>query len=158
MLTNLFLLQRVGYLYYSDWGLHKIGRVGLDGSNHTSLVTGIHYWINALTLCHITKKLFWADAKLDQIGYCDRDGTNCHQVRGLTLTHPFGASVFDKYIYWTDWMSKGVYRANKWTGANLKLLHHTNWEPMGIQVTRSVYCAIDIKFEFLHRSAEMLTL
>ena len=145
-----------GYLYYSDWGLHKIGRVGLDGSNHTALVTGIHYWINGLTLCHITKKLFWADAKLDRIGHCNRDGTNCQQLSGLTLRHPFGIGVFDKYIYWTDWTLKGVYRAYKWTGGRQKQLARTKATPMGVQVIWRLASRISVKYSTDHSAKRLL--
>ena len=38
------------------------------------------------------------------------------------LPHPFGLTLLGSHIYWTDWTLKGVYRAEKHTGANQQVL------------------------------------
>lgn len=56
------------YAYFSDWGSQAyIGRMGMDGSNATKIVTDKMVWPNALTLDHDTQRLWWADAHLDYI-------------------------------------------------------------------------------------------
>lgn len=37
-----------------------------------------------------------------------------------TLRHPFSITVFEDYVYWTDWDKEAVYKANKFTGQNVK--------------------------------------
>ena len=68
-----------GYLYFTTWHLQAyIGRLGLDGTNFSRIVTYEDRlaWPNALTIDYMTDKLFWADAHLDYISYSDLDGRN----------------------------------------------------------------------------------
>lgn len=34
-----------------------------------------------------------------------------------TTFHPFDLTLYDQYIYWTDWYTKKIYRANKYDGS-----------------------------------------
>ena len=44
-----------------------IGKMGMDGSNATRLVTDKLGWPNALTIDFETNRIWWADAHLDWI-------------------------------------------------------------------------------------------
>ena len=44
-----------------------IGRIGMDGSEPTRLITENLGWPNALTIEFETNRLWWADAHLDWI-------------------------------------------------------------------------------------------
>ena len=46
-----------------------IGKIGMDGSNATKLVTDKLGWPNALTIDFETNRIWWADAHLDWIQY-----------------------------------------------------------------------------------------
>lgn len=37
-----------------------------------------------------------------------------------TLRHPFSITVFEDYVYWTDWDKEAVYKANKFNGKNVE--------------------------------------
>ena len=124
-----------GYLYYTDWSLQPhIGRVGLDGSNRTQIINSKLGSPNGLTMCHITKRLFWVDTKLHLVEFSDRNGTNRQQLPLLRMPHPFGITVFEDFIYWTDWQTKSINKAHKWTGAQQMILYNSSQRLMGIQV------------------------
>lgn len=47
--------------------------------------------------------------------------------------HPFGLAVYGDYIFWTDWVRRAVLRADKYTGAEMKVLRaDIPQQPMGI--------------------------
>lgn len=46
--------------------------------------------------------------------------------------HPFDLAVYGDYIFWTDWVSHSVMRANKYTGSNVVTLRKNIARPMGI--------------------------
>lgn len=54
-----------------------------------------------------------------------------------TLSHPFSISVFENHVYWTDWRTNSVIRANKWNGSDISVLQRTLAKPFGIQILHS---------------------
>ena len=103
----------IGYLFFTTWHLQAyIGRLGMDGTNFTRIVTYEERlaWPNALTIDYMTDKLFWADAHLDYIAYSDFDGKNRRYVFQdvLKVPHVFAVTVFDDFIFWTDWNLKAI--------------------------------------------------
>lgn len=112
----------------------------MDGSGCRWLVTSKSIgWPNGLTLCHITKRLFWVDAKLDVVESCDRDGGNRVQLSHLYAPHPFSISVFEDFVYWTDWMTMAIHRAHRLTGLQHTVLLNSTHRLMGLQVSVFVY-------------------
>ena len=57
----------------------------------------------------------------DRIERSHLDG-NYREVIVDSAIHPFGLAIYGHHIYWTDWTLKGVYRAEKHTGANQQVL------------------------------------
>lgn len=57
----------------------------------------------------------------DRIERSNLDG-NYREVIVQTAVHPFAVTVYSHYIYWTDWTLGGVYRAEKYTGANQRVM------------------------------------
>ena len=63
-------------LFWSDWGQHpRIESAGLDGSLRTVIVAEKVFWPNGLTLDLPAKRLYFADARLDYIEFCNYDGS-----------------------------------------------------------------------------------
>ncbi|XP_038047205.1 low-density lipoprotein receptor-related protein 2-like isoform X2 [Patiria miniata] len=123
------------YLYWTDWGLRSyIGRMGMDGSSPMRIITEGLVWPNGLTICYACDKLYWADAHLNYIGYSNLDGSHIHKLPGEELAHPFAVTVFEDYVYWTDWNHMGIYRANKSTGANMTLMREVLHRPFDVHV------------------------
>ncbi|MBN3273161.1 LRP2 protein, partial [Polyodon spathula] len=68
-------------MFWTDWGQNpRIERASMDGSVRKVILTYKLYWPNGLTLDYPTQRLYFADAYLDYIDYCDYDGNNRKQV------------------------------------------------------------------------------
>uniref|UniRef100_H3BGS9 Prolow-density lipoprotein receptor-related protein 1 n=1 Tax=Latimeria chalumnae TaxID=7897 RepID=H3BGS9_LATCH len=129
---------RNGYLYWSDWGDHSlIGKIGMDGTNRSVIVDSKITWPNGLTLDYINDRIYWADAREDYIEFASLDGSNRHTVLNQDIPHIFALTLFEDYIYWTDWETKSINRAHKSTGANKSMLISTLHRPMDIHIFHS---------------------
>lgn len=120
------------WMFWSDWGKEaKIERAGLDGSHRQTIVSYDIKWPNGLTLDLVRRRVYWVDAKLNLISSCDYDGAGRRQILRSpdTLHHPFSISVFEDFVYWTDWDKQAIFRANKFNGTNvtpITALHMVN--------------------------------
>ncbi|KAJ8966733.1 hypothetical protein NQ317_010605 [Molorchus minor] len=127
-----------GYLYFTSWHLQAyIGKLGMDGSNFTRILTWQDdiAWPNALTIDFFTDHLYWADAHLDYVAFTDLEGRNRHIViSGNSVPHVFALTLFDDFIYWTDWNLKAISRANKFNGKDLMVLRNTTHKPYDIHI------------------------
>ena len=50
------------------------------GCDRTTIISTKLYWPNGLSIDYPNKRLYFADARLDFIEFCDYDGRNRHQV------------------------------------------------------------------------------
>ena len=50
----------------------------------------------------------------------------------LGLPHPFAITVFEDSLYWTDWHTKSINSANKFTGKNQEIIRNKLHFPMDI--------------------------
>lgn len=66
------------------------------------------------------------------------DGTGYQLVlRGhAMLSHPFAVTLFESHVYWTDWRSNSVVRANKWNGSDVAVVQRTMMQPFDIKVSK----------------------
>nr|XP_032807603.1 low-density lipoprotein receptor-related protein 2-like isoform X3 [Petromyzon marinus] len=131
----LTLHPRFGLLFWTDWG-HRayVGRAGMDGARPQALVSSKLEWPNALTLDYTTDRLYWADAHLGCIESVDLDGSNRRVVLSGALPHVFALSLFEDWLYWTDWNTRSVERAHKHTGAGRVRLANTTHRPFDVRV------------------------
>ncbi|CAN7998808.1 unnamed protein product [Ixodes hexagonus] len=113
----LALFPEKGCIFWSDWGkLPKIERSFMDGSARRVIIATELGWPNGLTIDYEAERLYWVDAQLDCIEFSDLNGKNRHKlIEGVA--HPFGLTQYESHIYWTDWTTKAIERANKDTGA-----------------------------------------
>ncbi|CAH1397949.1 unnamed protein product [Nezara viridula] len=128
----------IGYLFFTSWYLQAfIGKMGMDGSNMTRILThedGLA-WPNALTIDFFSDRIYFADAHLDYIASVDFEGRHKHIVlKGDKVPHIFAITLFEDYIYWTDWNLKGILRANKFNGHDYKVLRNTTHRPYDVHV------------------------
>lgn len=65
-------------MYWTNWNDLKpsIQRAFVTGFVVQSIITTDIQIPNALTLDHLTQKIYWGDAKLDKIERCEYDGSN----------------------------------------------------------------------------------
>ncbi|KAK2557468.1 Low-density lipoprotein receptor-related protein 6, partial [Acropora cervicornis] len=108
--TALKILFRT--MYWTDWGSNpKIERAAMDGSSRRSVITGNLGWPNGLTIDRSTNRLYWADAKLDKIEVSDLTGANRRLVMSSVADiHPFGLTLYQGMLYWTDWNNRSISR------------------------------------------------
>lgn len=50
------------------------------------------------------------------------------------LSHPFAVTMYGGEVYWTDWLTNTLAKANKWTGHNVTVVQRTNTQPFDLQV------------------------
>lgn len=64
------------------------------------------------------------------------DGTGMIEIiRGHEyLSHPFAVSLFGSEVYWTDWRTNTLSKANKWTGQNVSVIQKTSAQPFDLQI------------------------
>ncbi|XP_050419520.1 low-density lipoprotein receptor-related protein 2 [Patella vulgata] len=129
------------FLFWSDWGQNpKIERVGLDGSDRTPIITEKIYWPNALTLDYPNKRIYFADARLDFIDYCNYDGSGRQRMfsNDHFLRHPHALTIFEDRIYWTDRAANRISRCNKFNCTERTVMASSIARPLGIVAYHTV--------------------
>ena len=84
-------------------------------------------WPNALAIDFFTDRLWYADAHLDYIAYCDFNGENRRYMLKSPdqIKHVFALSILDNTLFWSDWNRKAILSADKFTGENIKVLRNS---------------------------------
>ena len=54
------------------------------------------------------------------------------------VNHPYGLTLLHDKLYWTDWNTEGVYRADVNTGANVVLMTGNLGRPMDIHAYSAI--------------------
>ena len=73
---------------------------------------------SGLAIDYDDRMLYWTDAVREKIERSSLNGMNREVIVTATI-YPFAITVFGAHIYWTDLQLRGVYRAEKYTGANM---------------------------------------
>uniref|UniRef100_A0A3B1KLU4 Very low-density lipoprotein receptor-like n=1 Tax=Astyanax mexicanus TaxID=7994 RepID=A0A3B1KLU4_ASTMX len=117
----------LGLLFWADGGaLPKIERSRLDGTDRTALITSVIQ--NPVSICLDLPRglLYWADSGLHTISRVRYDGQHRKTVvesNGF-LDKPFGLSVFEDRVYWTDQLTGSVCSADKHSGKSLRVIQN----------------------------------
>lgn len=133
---------RHGILFWTDWesGHPRIESCSMSGDGRKVVVrvdaVSDGAWPNGLTLDYGAERIYWIDARSDSIHTAKYDGTDPREIiRGHeTLSHPFAIALFENHVYWTDWRTNSVIRANKWNGSDVTVIQRTLTQPFDIQV------------------------
>ncbi|EDO49133.1 predicted protein [Nematostella vectensis] len=105
-----------GHLYWANGGQDSsIDRANMDGSNRTKVISNVKRPTD-ITIDYKEGLLFWADSERKVIECADLHGRNRRTV--AQATKPFALTQYLDYIYWTDWETESIERANKTTGLN----------------------------------------
>jgi len=125
-------------LYWSDWGEKPyIKRATIDGVKPVMVVESGLGWPNGLSLDYSESRIYWADALTDRIESAQLNGED-RKVIISGIPHVFGIAVFGQYIYWTDWVTRSVKRAGKFSGGNpVVLIDSLDAQPMDIKIFSS---------------------
>ncbi|XP_035230565.1 low-density lipoprotein receptor-related protein 8-like [Stegodyphus dumicola] len=129
-----------GWMFWADWGEpSKIERAGMDGTHRSTIISKDIRWPNGLTVDLTSQKLFWADAKFHVLCSANYDGSNQRVILSSVrdVKHPFSLDVFEDWLYWTDWESESIYKAEKFSGQNVQSVVNGVSSPMGLRVYHS---------------------
>jgi len=94
------------------------------------------HWQGLLELWPVKFNWFNLLLRLDSIHTIKYDGTDFRTILSdhEALSHPFAISVFESNLYWTDWRSNSVMRANKFTGGNVTTIQKTYTQPFDVKI------------------------
>ena len=108
----------------------------MDGDPNTRVV--LHNvtggWPNGISIDFTIRRIFWADARLKVIESSNLDGSDRRRVVHLPTQHPFSVTVFEDFIYWSDWQSDAIFKANKFTGNGVTKIVHQVYSIMGVEI------------------------
>ncbi|XP_076800304.1 low-density lipoprotein receptor-related protein 4-like isoform X2 [Clavelina lepadiformis] len=123
-----------GLMFWTDWGEAPcLESAFMDGSQRRAVASRNVYWPNGLAIDYTRNHLYWSDAKYHIIETSNLDGGDRRAVVSRGLPHPFGITIFEDKVYWTDWRTKSVNSANKFTGSGVKTIKRRLHFPMDIQ-------------------------
>jgi sugar lactone lactonase YvrE len=126
-------------MFWTDWGTEpRIVRANMDGTDRRSIVTKRLGWPNGLTIDYIAQRIIWVDARTEMIESVDFDGEN-RKVLVASVPHPYGITISIDYIYWTDWGTKKVMRANRKNGEDVTMIRENLSGLMDIQAVPGQY-------------------
>jgi len=66
--------------------------------------------------------------------FADFDGGNRRLVLDGSVPHVFSLTVFEDWMYWSDWNHMAIEKANRFTGANRTVLVNVTHRPMTVRV------------------------
>lgn len=148
--SNLVMIARVdrpraivvdpcnGSLYFTDWGRFgtsgKIFKTTMAGSLKRAIIDKDLSQPSGLAIDYDDRMLYWTDAVREKIERSDLEGKNREILVSATI-YPFAITVFREHIYWTDLQLRGVYRAEKHTGADkIELVKRLEDSPRDLHV------------------------
>lgn len=98
-------------------------------------------WPNGLAIDRIEGRLYWNDAKVLTIESSDFNGEDRRTVLNQ-VPYPYGIVIVEQHIYWTDWKTKALHRADKTNGKD-QLIIRENLEGLmdirAVQVKKETY-------------------
>ncbi|KAI6192728.1 EGF-like domain-containing protein [Aphelenchoides besseyi] len=123
-----------GDMFFSNQ--FKLEACSMDGTNRRVLMDTHTHQVSGVVVDIPAKRVYWVDPKVDRVESMDYDGNDRRVVAaGMnSVPHPFGLTLFDQYLYWTDWTRLAVLRVEKF-GSPTKILwtnKENNVFPMGI--------------------------
>nr|KAF6496225.1 LDL receptor related protein 2 [Rousettus aegyptiacus] len=113
-----------GYIFFTDWFRPaKIMRAWGDGSNLLPIVNTTLGWPNGLAIDWGALRLYWVDALFDKIEHSTFDGLDRRVLGHIQqMTHPFGLTIFQDYVFFTDWRLGAIVRVRKTDGGDMTVI------------------------------------
>lgn len=62
------------------------------------------------------------------------DGQNRHRAITGSMPHVFALTLFEDFVYWTDWNTHTIDKAHKYTGANRVVMGNNTHRPNDIHI------------------------
>lgn len=124
------------YVYWTNWNNEaSIQRASPHNNYKVESIIKTNIKVpNGIAIDQRRRKLYWCDARLDKIETCDMDGMNRVVLIAALPQHPFALAVWKNYVFWTDWLARGVFKADKYTGQQAMQIKKVAQRLMGIAV------------------------
>ena len=108
----------------------------MNGALRSTIISKDITWPQGLTIDRFSMRLYWVDAKQHTISSANLDGSNQMVIKKghLSLPHPFGVTIFEDHLYWTDIVKDSVLQTSKFGKSEIKVLAENLKRPMAIQV------------------------
>lgn len=119
----LVLEPRKGFMYWSEWPTNSIRRAALDGTDVVTVISPANH-PSGLTQDPESRRLYWASQSHPKaIESADFDGKNRQVLVRNDKEEPYAVTLYQDYVYWSDWSTGDIERVNKYTGENRTLVH-----------------------------------
>ena len=107
-------------IYFTNWNPKSpsIQKSWISGYGLESIITTKIRMPNAISVDAIERKMYWGDARLDKIELVYLDNMVRIVLKKAAPQHPFDLAVYDRHLFYTDWVLHAVVRVNKITGKN----------------------------------------
>lgn len=98
-----------GNMYWTDWNRNKpqIETARMDGTGRRVLVRADLRLPNGLAFDHYSQQLCWADAGTKKLECMRADGMG-RRIVSSAPSHPFGLTILNGVLFWTDWERKDI--------------------------------------------------
>lgn len=110
-----------------------------------SLISENLGWPNGLAIDRPSERLYWNDGKQKTIESSDLNGQD-RQVIVTEVPHPYGLVIVGNHMYWTDWHTEALHRADKSNGSDQIIIRD---KLSGLMDIRSVQVIVILIYWFL---------
>ncbi len=115
----LMMIQQVSFgqankIYWTDFGLTKIQRADIDGSNVEDLLSSLTIQPFEIDVDDVNGKLYWTETLLARIQRSDLDGSKVETIVSTGIVTPRGLALdaVNGKVYWTDWGTFKIQRCD----------------------------------------------
>lgn len=122
-----------GLLFYA--GDRKLGRTGLDGSNHFVLANQSSQ-VTSLALDFAAQQVYWSESNADTIQRADYDGNNKVTLLNHSLENPVALALANRALYWAD---------NSQANGSIKMAPLTNLSNYQMMIQNEGHSLNDLK-------------
>jgi low density lipoprotein receptor-related protein 5/6 len=121
------------YIYWSNSVSSgpRIERATLDGRGRRTIVSKDLGQVSSLTIDYTGHRLYWVSVDRACVEMSDMLGMS-RQLLISKLQQPFGVALYGDHIFWTDWTTRTIERANKMTGAERSIVRSRVDFPMDL--------------------------
>lgn len=120
---SIVLEPKKGYMYWTEWPSDSIRRAALDGSDLITIISGANQ-ASGLTIDPDSRRLYWtSQTQPSAIESADWDGKRRQRLVTSDIEEPYAVTLYQDYVYWSDWNTGDIVRAHKMTGQNRSLVH-----------------------------------
>lgn len=123
-----------GYIFWTTWGTpSEIRRSHLDGTNQSVIIGAniLLHWPKGITLDKTKDRLYWAE--MSTICSISINGRGYKRIL-FGLSSPYALAVFEDHMYWTDFVEKAIFKANKFNGRDKQKFDGNYTAPLDIAI------------------------